>query len=123
MRSPLRRRDASTARDPRRRRLPFPVPEVVLVAERRLLDGRLLTVEPGLRLLGRDLAADHRQLLLEVLGLALPVVCGAEVGPRRGEDVFVQAAGEPGGLMNNPQGAQRLDQRKGREVEVAELDV
>src|SRR6185503_15235877 len=106
MRSPLGRRDASTAglcgeagdrfsparllrvracgaasrlRGPNRSpaqavRLPLPVPEVVLVGERGLLDGGLLTVEPGLRLLGRDLAADHRQLLLEVLGLAFPVV-------------------------------------------------
>src|SRR5438128_2543347 len=63
---------------------------------------RSLPLEPRLRFLGRDLAADHRQLLLEVLGLAFPVVGGAEVGPRRGEGRVVPAAGEPGGVMDDP---------------------
>jgi hypothetical protein len=102
----------------------LPIPEKILVGQGDLLlPAGLLVGEPVLGLLGGDLAADHGELLLQVLGLALPVVRSAEVRPGGGEGGVVPAAGDPGGVMDDPHPPQRLDQRQRRAVEVAELDV
>src|ERR1044071_9625484 len=97
----------------------LPIEEVVLVGEDDLFLS-LLVLSLGSRL--RDqLAADDRELLHEILGLPLPGLRRPELRPGGGEGRIVPALGEPGGIVDDAQAAERLDQAQGRAVEGPEL--
>ena len=60
----------------------------------------------------------HRfDLLLQHIHLATPVVAAAKPGEVDGEDRVLPAAGQPGAVVDQAQGAQRLDQRQLTPVE------
>ena len=72
----------------------------------------------------------HQRLLLHGLDLLVqhvhlpaPVVAGAKPREVGGEDRVLPAAGEPGAVVDEAQGAQRLDERQFAAVEAAELFV
>src|SRR6185312_14764448 len=105
-------RAARTSRHPTRGSPSIHVPEVVLVARpRRLLRGRARPV----------LDADDLDELLQIPRLLLPVRLRPEVDERAGEDGIVEAPGDPGGVVDHPQTAQRLDEAEGAVIEVAQL--
>jgi hypothetical protein len=61
----------------------------------------------------------HRlDLLVQHVHLAAPVVAGAKPGEVDGEDRVLPAAGQPGAVVDQAQGAQRLDERQLAPVEV-----
>src|SRR5262249_42330365 len=93
-----------------RPRLPLPIPEEIPLGERRLLLAPRAVVAGGAALdPGLGVAADNGELLLEVVGLPLPVLGGAEVRPGGGEGGIVPAAGQPGGVVDDAESAQGLD--------------
>ena len=71
----------------------FPVEKVVLVAQQLLSGLRLVAVLTGLGV--RQLALDGGELFFEVVGLALPVVGGAEVRPTGLEGRVMPAPRQP----------------------------
>ena len=64
----------------------------------------------------------HRiHLRLQQLGLFLPIGIAAEPGKVDGKDRVVKAAGEPRAVVDEAQGAQRLDQHQLAPVKRPEL--